>query len=94
MEANYRIFTITLCALYNGKQLFKMHHIYIHKLNLSLFQALEHHNKSNSFQYKLDEGLYPGGPTTAEERQFTVLLTFTTSRVVDTGVVLKSSAVG
>ena len=60
-EANYRIFTIILCASYNGEQLFKIYHIYINKLNLSLFQALERHNKSNSFQYKLDEGLYLGG---------------------------------
>ena len=30
---------------------------------------------------------------TAAKRQFTVLLTFTASRMVDTGVVLKSSAV-
>ena len=43
MEANYRIFTIILRALYNGKQLFKIYHIYIHKLILSLFQALERH---------------------------------------------------
>ena len=93
MEANYRIFTIILCALYNGQQLFKIYHTYINKLNLSLFQALERHNKSNSFQYKLDEGLYLGGPITVEERQFTVLLTFTASPMVDTGVVLKSSAV-
>ena len=58
MGAKYRIFTITLGALYNGKQLFKIYHIYIQKLHLSLFQALERHNKSNSYQYKLDEGLY------------------------------------
>ena len=61
MEANYRIFTIILRALYNRKQLFKIYHIYIHKLNLSLFQALERHNKSNSFQHRLDKGLYLGG---------------------------------
>ena len=58
MGAKYRIFTITLRALYNGKQLFKIYHIYVQKLNLSLFQALESHNKSNSYQYRLDEGLY------------------------------------
>ena len=44
MEANYRIFTIIPRGLYNGKQLFKIYHIYIHKLNLSLFQTLERHN--------------------------------------------------
>ena len=60
VEANYRIFIIILRALYNRKQLFKIYHIYIHKLNLSLFQALERHNKSNSFQHRLDKGLYLG----------------------------------
>ena len=33
LETNYRIFTIILRALYNGKQLLKIYHIYTFKLN-------------------------------------------------------------